>query len=519
MRRNLSCLLSTVLVSVLSTIPAAHAQNTADSGSQEKTLVAPDVSLNVRHLISQNPDSYLTRVINQLYQMNETGVVTRQDVAAFQAVQQVKRRTKLIQAYLHLDLDGDGVLTASERASVEKSEPSQTRSRYQLLFLKGDKDNDGAISYKELIAFGNERSKKVRSHGPNSVEDLMAFDLNGDNKVDSKEVSEAIDRIAKEAPEVRRLAKRNRHQRPGNNRRNVCTLPKADPAAKVVFLGGYEGSAISSASVAGLNATTTTAALHIEPGDQPLYIFTRTHDPLIWRISGATDRITNFVVQPRKTKEGGGAGVVGLRKSQITFTEPGACVGHFAERDTAKARIARARLSGLLGRSVDTFVGEYTLHEVSLPSGTTKGRKSARTDRGVTIQSGNGLFRWNDGKLTKLNTGRKGRTAAELQRFYPGGIVEIDHEQVISPKPASSYDVLPQQAGLLQLIKEGAITLTRDGFYLIEKDISRFPAGLYGGHSVKFMIAKGVKMPKGSPGHSTVYLEETGQCIGRTACR
>ena len=66
---------------------------------------------------------------------------------------------------------------------------------------------------------------------------------------------------------------------------------------------------------------------------------------------------------------------------------------------------------------------------------------------------------------------------AELRRFSPGGVIEIDPAKVVSPVPVASYDVLPQQAGLLQLMRSGALTQNRGGEFLIYRKI-RYPAGL-----------------------------------------
>ena len=41
-----------------------------------------------------------------------------------------------------------------------------------------------------------------------------------------------------------------------------------------------------------------------------------------------------------------------------------------------------------------------------------------------------------------------------------------------------------------------------------------FPAGLYGGNSVVFVVAKGIPRPEGNPGHSPVYDFNTMQCAG-----
>lgn len=106
-----------------------------------------------------------------------------------------------------------------------------------------------------------------------------------------------------------------------------------------------------------------------------------------------------------------------------------------------------------------------------------------------------------------------------LRRFYAGGIVEIDPNDVFAPPKAQAYDVLPQQAGLLQLLRAGSLEGTHDGYFLITKPIARFPAGLNGAHGVKIIVKKGVPLPAGNPGHSMVIMEETGECVSGSRCR
>ncbi|HEY0300639.1 MAG TPA: hypothetical protein VGC36_04875, partial [Rhizomicrobium sp.] len=102
--------------------------------------------------------------------------------------------------------------------------------------------------------------------------------------------------------------------------------------------------------------------------------------------------------------------------------------------------------------------------------------------------------------------------AGDLQRFSPGGVVAIDPAAVVSPAVAEPYEVLPQQAGLIQLVQKGAITRNRSGEYLIREKI-RFPAGLAGAHSVKFLLLRDVPEPDGDPAHCEVVSEATGQPI------
>ena len=51
------------------------------------------------------------------------------------------------------------------------------------------------------------------------------------------------------------------------------------------------------------------------------------------------------------------------------------------------------------------------------------------------------------------------------------------------------------------------------GVYTVLRKIS-YPEGLFGAHSVAFLIPPGVPTPEGNPGHCTVYYLGTGECSG-----
>ena len=97
--------------------------------------------------------------------------------------------------------------------------------------------------------------------------------------------------------------------------------------------------------------------------------------------------------------------------------------------------------------------------------------------------------------------------------FFRGGVVEIDPKTVVARMPATAYEVLPAQAGLAQLLETGALTQNSSREYIVRQKI-RFPPGLYGAHSVTFLIMKGAPYPDGDPGHSCVVMEEAGERKG-----
>jgi hypothetical protein len=97
-----------------------------------------------------------------------------------------------------------------------------------------------------------------------------------------------------------------------------------------------------------------------------------------------------------------------------------------------------------------------------------------------------------------------------MRHIHPGGLVEIDPRSVVASQRVERYDVMPEEAGLIRLEQDGAITRNSSGEFLVHRKI-RFPAGLYG--MLRFRIQKGTPMPEGDPGHSCVIVEATGMML------
>lgn len=102
-------------------------------------------------------------------------------------------------------------------------------------------------------------------------------------------------------------------------------------------------------------------------------------------------------------------------------------------------------------------------------------------------------------------------TFKAYRSFHAGGLVLINPTDVIASAGAETYQVLPQEAGLLQLLEDGSIEGLGDRLYRITKPISRFPSGLAGAHSVSFVLAEGVPMPAGKLAHSRILTESEGR--------
>ena len=64
----------------------------------------------------------------------------------------------------------------------------------------------------------------------------------------------------------------------------------------------------------------------------------------------------------------------------------------------------------------------------------------------------------------------------------------------MSAYPVEPYGVLPQQAGLAQLMEQGLIKRQGNAF-LVLQPIPRFPAGLHGAPGVSFLLGPDLPLP------------------------
>ena len=286
-------------------------------------------------------------------------------------------------------------------------------------------------------------------------------------------------------PKVRSSSNRTSKQ----NKPSQCQNPASPKSGvEVVFISGYEGSGLSSVALATPDKTSEVARLVIEPGQKPLYIMATSYSPMVWSIEGDTQRVARFVTAPYKSlKEGAGVAVKGLPKEKVEFLDKG-CLHQFTDADDSEGIIAKAKWSSLLEREADHVIGHYTINTLKIPSGINT--TEALSDRRHTYEK---YFR--------------------LYDYNPDGLVELDPKTLIAPSPVANYDVFPQEAGIVQLVNSGHLLPLEKRAFKIVKPIARFPAGFSGGHSVKFILGKGVPFPDGNPGHSDVFSEKTGECL------
>ena len=520
---NLVSLHNSVLASVivaLSFAPGlnANAQSSASDPSLSLNIaIADELTDQAAVQIGRNPDRYLERQIALLYKINPDGEITRQDYLDYLEVEASKQRAGLVSKYVYMDISTDGVMQSGELSRAKKFLSANEKASLDVLLNAADLDQDADLSYGELMSHATRTiNEKIGAPSRKTANDLFLHDTDSNLRLSVEELRASVESIAEDAPTAEEL--RERRRTPSRSAAVVCELPKPSENAEVMLVSGYAGSAVSTVTVAGPDQTTSVATMTIEEGDNPLYIFSTVHGNIVWKLDGATERVERFVAKPRSRANGPGVGVVGVNSERVSFIEPNVCPKYFTSEQDGGARIAQSQIAAALGQPVDVTVASNKLFNIVLPSG--RRAMATNPNEGPTIIAPDGNeYILKDGELVKQTSEFDARLLSMMKRTYPAGIVRIDPEKVVASGEVTSYEVLPQEAGVLQLIRYGQAEITPDRFVRIIKEIPRFPPGLNGGHSVKFLIAKGVPMPNGKAGHSSVTLEETGECVSGSMCR
>jgi hypothetical protein len=277
-----------------------------------------------------------------------------------------------------------------------------------------------------------------------------------------------------------------------------CALPKPSAAAKMLLLGTYETEALSSVALATQDMVTNTGSVVIEPGKEPLYIVLTSMQPTIWRFLGATERVERVVVTDSRIRMSKTArdptplvGVIGLPPARVTIPQRTDCLPAFYQAPSTMSAKTVGAVAAATGRWPEIVAAKYRLHAFHVPSG----RIDAAPHRSLLTKPSSDLV-------------------SVLAYFYPGGVVTVEAKKVVARVSVEPYEVLPQEAGLTQLLESGALTRTQSHAYTINKKI-RLPAALSGYHAVRFVLARGVPAPDGDPGYSKIISEETGQPLPR----
>jgi Ca2+-binding EF-hand superfamily protein len=494
------------------------------------------------------------------------GGVSESDYRLLRQFDDTNLRAGSISHRLQYDVDGDGVVT---RAELELKLGDEVRRRlYSGLFsladptdekvareiakavdrvMKEDTDGDGRLTFQEILAASRRElgSMPIRQSEPWRISVPLSLDLNKDGIVTESEFMEIVDRIllqadsdrdgkispeefrnfsqrALEATAFFKMDSRSRGAGDGNAESDSgCNLPKPSAQAQVLVLAAEQGNALSTVALGDEDEVVTVADVIVQPGAEPLYLVLASRLPVIWRLTGLIDRVERVVAGIERYDASGAprTGVIGVPRDHVAYPAGRNCMATVLKTGPDQKRRAADWIKHLIGRPADDIIQRASISTIRLPSGL-----------GVDSRS---LI----GAVDLPHDGAGAPLWKQVLQDHPGGVVRLDPGQVLSRATAKSYDVLPQAAGLAQLVDQGALKVTKwarvirvgnDTIYpgggndtivmppgakytvgeqaqelTIVKKI-RFPGGFSSMRPLIFVLAPGVPEPDGSPGRSIV---------------
>jgi len=489
-------------------------------------------------------DRYLQGLRAELLRLdaNGDGVIDSADVDLHNAIAAAVYRANAAMRFMNADLDGDGVVTEAElrlkleydrrmsrapQSDVRSSGPGSSSQNPDELnaqeirnLMAADADNDGRITWNEAIEFAKKQPYYVRGATSGlaaSARQLLPLATDGKTSVSLLDIEAAaaatfaaVDTDGNGTISLDELAtarSQANRQRSEEQTRLDCGMPAASEKSKVVLLGSHGAEALSSVAIGTQDDITGVGTINVEPGDEPIYLVIASYQPIVWRFYGAVERIERLVLtgfNKNDPKSLPLAGVTGLPVDRVTFARQSGCIGFFTEVPSIDAAKAAGVVKRQAGKDVAVSAGRFKVAGFGVPSGKVDvidihrpGAETARTT--VKGDAGNIQVQAATGNLER-----------EFLRSTPGGLIEIDAKNVVASATAEPYEVVPQEAGLIQLMKSGALTQNQRGEFIIHKKI-RFPAGL---PVARFLLMSGVPTPDGDAGNSIVISEETGEPIG-----
>lgn len=471
-------------------------------------------------------EQYIANVLQMIRQnAKDNKALVQQDIDDLKQRDIDQRRRQQFQQIVRYDLNLDGQVTADEVRRVYLDEREQRGQNVQGCeddanrFIKTyDVDGDGVISLAEMSALrtGQREDNLQSAH----IEALFALDPNHDGKLTAEELKDLAarafatldvdgngilsqDELA--ALNARRGTEASINGYDGFRHRletmkATCSGPPASPDETVVLLDISRGGALADYTVGGQDVSTTASRIDVASGAGKLYVVATASTPVIWQVQGDAARISHLLLVGPPSKAGRAmAGATGLEAGKMAFLEGRNCLP-INSYDPVSAEWLQAKAA------VKTITGKDAQAAVS-------------AEQGNIFHVASDAVRHDPAKQQEKPAAPKNYDPDMWTRVLaaaPGGVANFNGLKIVSDIPAESYQVLPGEAGLARLIAEGKVkrevSESGERFWIV-KDIPRYPADLSGARAVRFVLAKGVRLPAGELNHSCVVSGETGDYL------
>jgi Ca2+-binding EF-hand superfamily protein len=447
----------------------------------------------------QTLDRYVTGTLGVTRPFDRDGDgLDADDLLRMQRHSEAGWRSQSVARVLAFDLDGDLQVTSAELDRGYRGGPLDKRATIDATLAQFDKNSDGIISLHEAAAitqdFRNDDQIRARA--------LLRLDPDRDGKLTQDELRNlagqhfaAVDtdrdgRISTQ--EAAPVQNRATVMRSVAGRMPKCSFPRPGATAQVVLVKASGHKTMSPVALGNTDQVVTVSNLSIEPKGKPLYLVLFADDPVIWRLTGATDRVEAVVLgtdEWARNKQAGSprhpvAGIVGVDESKVTFADQNCLVTW--HNDPVQVGIARYRIEQFTGRLPSVVLSESFHSNVHVPSGT-----AAPPIKGdLALPAGYSATEW-----------------PKAVRFNDGGLARFSAAQVVARANPIPYEVLPNQFGIAQIVGKGAAQRIDERTLRLLRPIPNLPAGLGGAHAENFLLADGVPLPPGDPVHSCVKPE------------
>ncbi|MFD0936752.1 hypothetical protein ACFQ12_16415 [Methylobacterium trifolii] len=479
------------------------------------------------------------------------------DAQLLEAFDLASSRAAMVMVFMSADINADGVVTEEELRTkrrydhrfgepVTKTAPSGKSEEQALAeelqrLMAADADKDGRITWIEASNSVPKTLTDRASEGSSkSVREILAFagrEQEGLSPIEFEELfvqafrsadadhngtisQEEVITLRRRYEERRLAAFEERRRRQKEEARAGCELPKASERAKVMVLSAYRSDSLSTTTLGSQDVEVGSGFITIEDGSEPLYVVVTSAQPVIWRFSGALDRLERVVLASARNAPNSSdrnakplVGATGLPADKVTFLPRPDCLAYFYEEPSVDASETLAIVRRETGKDAISAaryeVSGFTVFSAGI-------RMSEPADRKTMIVKSAGSLEVVGDALVVV-PGSSDGLASMVAHYFPGGVIEIDPASVVASVTPTRYDVLPSEAGLLQLVQSGALAWNRNGEFLIKRKI-RFPAELGGAHSARFLLLRGVPEPDGGAWQSCVISEDTGQPLRGSRC-
>lgn len=430
-----------------------------------------------------------------------------------------------VRSIMVLDTDRDGKVTVSEASKHSEPGllrigrgPQSERTREALMLVGGSK---GEATLADYQAAGAALFRQIDSGGDGAIspQELTEYRHRPDTPEGAARIA-AAEAVQKRQRELDAAARKQKQE--AEAARAGCAMPKASEKARVIVLSAYETEALSSVTLGSQDVVVRTGRVVVEAGPAPLYIVIPTFSAAIWQFGGAVERVERVVMSSLVSGPNGRnnvqlpplAGATGIPSERLSFLARSDCLRYFYELPSSASVETIAEVRKATGKEPEVVAAKYSVSGFAVPSGKVETLKDERPQPLIIQKSQGTLNIIGDSSNVIIQAGPS-RVRDELYRNFPGGVIDIDPKSVVANVSVAAYEVLPSQAGLVQLLATGALTQNSSSEYIVRKKI-RFPAGVDG--AMTFVIRKGAPYPDGEPGSSCVIMEETGESKG-WACR